>query len=103
MSEKIYVQRLALYLKSGTNLVIDFKVVNPAITCPQIEDLKKALEKPESEDTAEEPKDKALESNKEFIEFKGQREVHVRIEEIAAFEVLSLVLTPTPKETAKAE
>ena len=56
-----------------------------------------------SEEPAEEPKDKALESKKDFIEFKGQREVHVRIEEIAAFEVLSLVLTPTPKETAKAE
>ena len=91
MSEKIFIQRLALYLKSGTNLVIDFKV------------LKKALDKRESEEPAEEPKDKALESKKDFIEFKGQREVHVRIEEIAAFEVLSLVLTPTPKETAKAE
>lgn len=103
MSEKIYIQRLALYLKSGTNLVIDFKVDDPGTTCQQIEDLKKALDKPESEEPAEELKDKALESKKEFIEFKGQREVHVRIEEIAAFEVLSLVLTPTPKETAKAE
>lgn len=98
MSEKIFIQRLALYLKSGTNLVIDFKT-----NCQQIEDLKKALDKRESEEPAEEPKDKALESKKDFIEFKGQREVHVRIEEIAAFEVLSLVLTPTPKETAKAE
>lgn len=103
MPEKIFIQRLALYLKSGTNLVIDFKVDDPGANCQQIEDLKKALDKPESEEPAEEPKDKALESRKEFIEFKGQREVHVRIEEIAAFEVLSLVLTPTPKETAKAE
>lgn len=103
MSEKIFIQRLALYLKSGTNLVIDFKVDDPGNNCQQIEDLKKALDKRESEEPAEEPKDKALESKKDFIEFKGQREVHVRIEEIAAFEVLSLVLTPTPKETAKAE
>lgn len=103
MAEKIFIQRLALYLKSGTNLVIDFGVLDPGIPCPQIESLKKALDKPESEEPAEELKDKALESKKEFIEFKGQREVHVRIEEIAAFEVLSLVLTPTPKETAKAE
>ena len=65
--------------------------------------LKKLFEKPQSEGTSEENKEKALESDKEFIEFKGQREVHVRIEEIAAFEVLSLVLTPTQKETAKAE
>ena len=103
MSEKIFIQRLALYLKSGTNLVIDFKVDDPGTNCQQIEDLKKALDKRESEEPAEEPKDKALESKKDFIEFKGQREAHVRIEEIAAFEVLSLVLTPTPKETAKAE
>ncbi len=103
MPEKIFIQRLALYLKSGTNLVIDFKVDDPGSTCQQIEALKKVLDKPETEETAEEPKEEALESNNEFIEFKGQREVHVRIEEIAAFEVLSLVLTPTQKETAKAE
>lgn len=103
MAEKIFIQRLALYLKSGTNLVIDFKVDDLGITCQQIEALKKLFEKPQSEGTSEEIKEKALESDKEFIEFKGQREVHVRIEEIAAFEVLSLVLTPTPKETAKAE
>ena len=41
MPEKIYIQRLALYLKSGTNLVIDFKVDDPGTTCQQIEDLKK--------------------------------------------------------------
>lgn len=103
MPEKIFIQRLALYLKSGTNLVIDFKVDDPGSTCQQIETLKKLFEKPQSEGTSEENKEKALESDKEFIEFKGQREVHVRIEEIAAFEVLSLVLTPTQKETAKAE
>lgn len=103
MPEKIFIQRLALYLKSSTNLVIDFKVDDPGSTCQQIEALKKLFEKPQSEGMSEENKEKALESDKEFIEFKGQREVHVRIEEIAAFEVLSLVLTPTPKETAKAE
>lgn len=101
MPEKIFIQRLALYLKSGTNLVIDFKVDDPGINCQQIEALKKALDKPESEETTEEIKEKALEPGKEFIEFKGQREVHVRIKEIAAFEVIPLVLTP--KEQAKTE
>lgn len=101
MPEKIFIQRLALYLKSGTNLVIDFGVLGPGIPCPQIESLKKALDKPESEETTEEIKEKALEPSNEFIEFKGQREVHVRINEIAAFEVIPLVLTP--KEQAKTE
>lgn len=102
MQEKIFILRLALYLRSGTNLVIDFGVLDPGIPCPQIESLKKALDKPESEETTEEIKEKApLEAGKEFIEFKGQREVHVRIKEIAAFEVIPLVLTP--KEQAKTE
>lgn len=43
MPEKIFIQRLALYLKSGTNLVIDFGVLDPGIPCPQIESLKKPL------------------------------------------------------------
>lgn len=51
MQEKIFIQRLALYLRSGTNLVIDFGVLDPGIPCPQIESLKKALDKPESEET----------------------------------------------------
>lgn len=101
MPEKIFIQRLALYLKCGTNLVIDFKVDDPGSNCQQIEALKKLFEKPQSDGTSEENKEKALESDKEFIEFKGQREVHVRIEGIAGFEVIPLVLTP--KEQAKTE
>ena len=57
MQEKIFIQRLALYLRSGTNLVIDFGVLDPGIPCPQIESLKKALDKPESEETTEEIKE----------------------------------------------
>ena len=56
MPEKIFIQRLALYLKSSTNLVIDFKVDDPGSTCQQIEALKKLFEKPQSEGTSEENK-----------------------------------------------
>lgn len=109
MQEKKYFHRLFLYLKSGTNLVIDFKADNPASLNPQIEALKKAFGKPVLNKQEDKDQSKVLESVFEWnesplvIEFKGLRNIHVCVHEIAAFEVVLLVVTPTEKEKAPAE
>lgn len=80
MPEKTFIQRLSLYLKSGRDLVIDFKTEDQKTLNPQIEILNKALGDPASQE--------------KVVVFQGERLVQVRIREIAALEVLSLVLTP---------
>lgn len=80
MAGKTFIQRLSLYLKSGRDLVIDFKTEDQKTLNPQIEILNKALGDPASQE--------------KVVVFQGERLVQVRIKDIAAFEVLSLVLTP---------
>lgn len=80
MAGKTFIQRLSLYLKSGRDLVIDFKTEDQKTLNPQIEILNKALGDPASQE--------------KVVVFRGERLVQVRIKDIAAFEVLSLVLTP---------
>lgn len=75
-----HLQRLAIFLKSGQNISIDFNVPEQNKLNRQIEMFVKALGQPEEQ--------------QKVIVFEGQRFVGVRIAEVAAYEVLPLVLTP---------
>ena len=88
MAEAIHIQRVTLYLKNGTNLIVDLKAEDPQKVDPQITALGKVLAAPEAQE-------------KVFM-FQGQRGFWIR-KEIVAFDAVSLILTPAEKEKAKAE
>ena len=87
MAEAIHIQRVTLYLKNGTNLIVDLKAEDPQKVDPQITALGKVLADPEAQE-------------KVFM-FQGQRGFWIRIKEIVAFDAVSLILTPAEKEKAK--
>lgn len=83
------IQRLALYLKSGQTIVVDFGTEDQKQLNPQIKTLSENLANPESQD--------------KVMVFQGQRLIVIRFSEIAGYEVLPLVLTPKKETVSKNE
>ena len=72
-------QRLTVYLKGGQILNVDFNATGANKLNPQIELLIKSIGEPKAQE--------------KVIVFEGQRLIGIRVSEVAAYEVLPLVLT----------
>lgn len=77
---KKHFQRLAIHLKSGQIISIDFNITEQNKLNRQIDMFVKSVGNPEEQ--------------QKVIVFEGQRFIGVRVNEVAAFEVLPLVMTP---------
>ena len=84
-----FIQQLTVFLKGGQNIVVPFNAEKPEVLNPQIDAFVKALGSADQKD-------------KNFL-FQGARVVLVRLADVSAIDVVSLVRKEEEKTEAKAE
>ncbi|MDO4936446.1 MAG: hypothetical protein Q4E62_00850 [Sutterellaceae bacterium] len=84
-----FIQQLTVFLKGGQNIVVPFNAEKPEVLNPQIDAFVKALGTADQKD-------------KNFL-FQGARVVLVRLADVSAIDVVSLVRKEEEKKEEKAE
>lgn len=84
-----FIQQLTVFLKGGQNIVVPFNAEKPEVLNPQIDAFVKALGSADQKD-------------KNFL-FQGARVVLVRLADVSAIDVVSLVRKEEEKDQPKAE
>lgn len=84
-----YIQQLTVFLKGGQSIVVPFNAEKPEVLNPQIDAFVKALGTADQKD-------------KNFL-FQGARVVLVRLADVSAIDVVSLVRKEEEKKVEKKE